>query len=78
VSGFFAPANGSYNSAYGSFEARRKVGRDSEVFFGYLARYQTSNYTLCQTGTAVCLGPSIVGHQFNFGFLWRVRPIPVG
>ena len=78
VTGIFAPANGTYNSFYGSFEARRRVGRDSEVFLGYLARYQTSNYTLCQTTRSVCLGPSVVGHQFNFGFLWRVRPIPIG
>jgi hypothetical protein len=74
----FAPANATYNSVYGSFNARRRVGRESEVFFGYLARYQTSNYTLCQTATSVCLGPSIVGHQFNFGFVWRIRPVPVG
>jgi len=76
--GVFAPANGTYNSVYGTFEARRRIGRDSEFFLGYLARYQTSNYTLCQTGTSVCLGPSIVGHQFNFGFLWRVKPVPIG
>lgn len=78
VGGIIAPPNATYNSVYGSFQARRRVLRDSELFLGYLARYQTSNYTLCQTGTAVCLGPSIVGHQFNFGFLWRIKPIPVG
>jgi hypothetical protein len=78
TNGVFAPANATYNSVYGTFSARRRVGRDSEVFVGYLARYQTSNYTLCQTATTICLGPSIVGHQFNFGFVWRVKPVPIG
>jgi hypothetical protein len=78
ITGIFAPANGTYNSVYGGFEMHRRVGRDSELFFGYLARHQNANYTLCQVDTGLCLGPNVTGHQFNFGFLWRVKPIPIG
>jgi hypothetical protein len=69
------PANASYDSVYAGFEAQRRVGRDSEVFFGYLGRYQTANYIACLTG--VCRGSNLVGHQVNFGFSWRLKPFPV-
>lgn len=78
TTGIFAPANAAYNSVYGTVDARRRIGRDSELFFGYWVRHQTSNYTLCQTTPSVCLGPSISGQQFNFGFVWRVKPVPIG
>jgi hypothetical protein len=78
ITGVFAPANAHFNSVYGGFELHRRVARDSELFFGYLGRYQTSNYAACQPGTEFCVGSHLVGHQFNFGFLWRVRPIPIG
>lgn len=70
------PANATFDSVYGGFEMHRRVGRDSDVFFGYLARYQTSSFTLCPTG--ICQGVNIVGHQFNFGFAWHLRPVPIG
>jgi hypothetical protein len=78
LSSIAAPAGAVYHSIFGGFELHRRVGRDSDLFFGYLARYQTANYSHCATGSGVCLGPNIVGHQFNFGFLWRIKPIPVG
>ena len=71
-----APANATYDSVYGGVEMHRRVGRDSDLFFGYLGRYQTSSYTLCAQG--ICLGSNFVGHQFNFGFAWRLRPVPIG
>jgi len=70
------PANATYDSVYGSIEARRRIGRDVEVFLGYLGRYQTASFTLCATG--VCNGSSLVGHQFNFGFAWHLKPVPIG
>ena len=73
-----APAGAVYHSVYGGFELHRRVGRDSDLFFGYLARYQTANYALCATGSGICLGRNLVGHQFHFGFLWRIKPIPIG
>lgn len=76
--GVLVPPNAAFNSVYGGVEVHRRVLQDSDLFFGYLARYQTSNYTVCLNGTAACIGPSVVGHLFNFGFLWRVRPIPIG
>jgi hypothetical protein len=71
-----APANATYDSFYGGFEMRRHFGRDSEVFFGYLGRYQTASFTLCQQG--ICQGSDLVGHQFNFGFAWHLKPVPIG
>jgi hypothetical protein len=70
------PANSSYDSVYGGFEFHRRLGRDSDLFFGYLGRYQTSSFTLCPQG--ICLGSNVVGHQFNFGFAWHLRPVPIG
>jgi len=69
------PANASYDSVYAGFEAQRRVGRDSELFFGYVGRYQTANYVACLTG--ICKGSNLVGHQVNFGFSWRLKPFPV-
>jgi hypothetical protein len=69
------PANASYDSVYGGLEVQRRVGRDSELFFGYLGRYQTSNYVACLTG--ICKSADLVGHQVNFGFSWRLKPFPV-
>jgi hypothetical protein len=70
------PANATYDSVYGGFEMRRSVGRDAQVFFGYLGRYQTANFVLCPQG--ICQGSSLVGHQFNFGFAWHLKPVPIG
>jgi len=69
------PAGATFDSVYGGFEARRRIGRDSSAFFGYVARYQTAQYILCPAG--VCIGSDFVGHQFNFGFVWRLKPIPL-
>jgi hypothetical protein len=69
------PANASYDSVYGGIELQRRVGRDSELFFGYLFRYQTANYVVCLTG--ICKGSNLIGHQVNFGFSWRLKPYPV-
>lgn len=71
-----APANASFDSVYGGVELRRRVGRESEVFFGYLGRYQTSNFILCPQG--ICQSSNLVGHQFNFGFAWHIKPVPIG
>jgi hypothetical protein len=70
------PANATFDSIYGGVEVKRRFGRDSEVFFGYLGRYQTSSFTLCPTG--ICQGSDLVGHQFNFGFAWHIKPVPIG
>ena len=70
------PADATYDSVYGGFELRRHFGRDAEVFFGYLGRYQTSSFTVCPQG--ICTGPDLVGHQFNFGFAWHLKPVPIG
>jgi hypothetical protein len=69
------PANASYESFYAGFEAQRRIGRDSELFFGYVGRYQTANYIACLSG--ICKGSNLVGHQLNFGFSWRLKPFPV-
>ncbi len=71
-----APANSTFDSIYGVAEFRRRIGRDSELFFGYLGRYQTSSVVLCAQG--ICTGPSLIGHQVNFGFAWHLKPIPIG
>ena len=70
------PANSTYDSVYGGVEMHRRFGRDSDLFFGYLGRYQTSSFTLCSQG--ICQGSNIVGHQFNFGFAWHLKPVPIG
>lgn len=70
------PANSTYDSVYGGFEMRRRMGRDAELFFGYLGRYQTASFTVCPQG--ICTGSDIVGHQFNFGFAWHLKPVPIG
>jgi len=70
------PADATYDSVYGGFEMRRHLGRDAEVFFGYLGRYQTASFTACQQG--ICTGKDLVGHQFNFGFAWHLKPVPIG
>jgi hypothetical protein len=69
------PAGATFNSAFGGFEAKRRIGRDSSLFFGYTVRYQTAQYILCPSG--VCIGSDFVGHQINFGFVWRLKPIPL-
>lgn len=69
------PANAAYDSVYAGVEMQRRVGRDSELFLGYLGRYQTANYIVCVTG--ICKGTNLVGHQLNFGFAWRLRPFPI-
>ena len=74
--GVSLPPDATFDSVYGGIEARRRVGRDSELFFGYLGRYQTASFQLCPIG--ICQGTSLVGHQFNFGFAWRLRPVPLG
>jgi len=71
-----APPNATFDSVYGGVEMRRRLGRDSELFFGYLGRYQTSSFTLCPQG--ICLGSDLVGHQVNFGFAWHLKPVPIG
>ena len=71
-----APANSTFDSIYGGAEFRRRIGRDSELFFGYLGRYQTSSVVLCAQG--ICTGPSLIGHQVNFGFAWHLKPVPLG
>lgn len=76
ATGVLAPPDATFDSVYGGFEARRHVGRESEVFFGYVARYQTSSFLLCPQG--VCRGSQLVGHQVNFGFSWHIRPVPIG
>ena len=70
-----APPNATFDSVYGGVEIRRRFGRDSELFFGYLGRYQTSSFTLCPQG--ICLGSDLVGHQVNFGFAWHLKPVPI-
>jgi hypothetical protein len=70
------PANASYDSIYGGFEMHRRVGRDSDVFFGYLGRYQTASFIICPQG--ICTGSNLVGHQFNFGVAWHLKPVPIG
>lgn len=70
------PANATFDSIYGGVEMKRRFGRDSEVFFGYVGRYQTSSFLLCPTG--ICQGSNLVGHQFNFGFAWHLKPVPIG
>jgi hypothetical protein len=69
------PANASYNSVYAGVELLRRVGRDSELFFGYLGRYQTASYAVCPTG--ICQGTNLAGHQLNLGFAWRLKPFPI-
>jgi hypothetical protein len=71
-----APANATIDSIYSGVEFRRRMGRDSELFFGYLGRYQTSAIVLCPPG--FCTGSNLVGHQFNFGFAWHLKPVPIG
>jgi hypothetical protein len=73
-----APSNASFDSFYGGVEMRRRIGRDSELFFGYLGRYQSASFVLCQQGQGICQGAHLVGHQFNFGFAWHLKPVPVG
>jgi hypothetical protein len=70
------PADATYDSVYGGFEMRRQMGRDAELFFGYLGRYQTASFTVCPQG--ICTGHDLVGHQFNFGFAWHLKPVPIG
>jgi len=70
------PADATFDSVYGSFEMRRQMGRDAELFFGYLGRYQTASFTVCPQG--ICTGRDLVGHQFNFGFAWHLKPVPIG
>lgn len=70
------PADATYDSVYGGFEMRRHIGRDAELFFGYLGRYQTASFTVCPQG--ICTGRDLVGHQFNFGFAWHLKPVPIG
>jgi hypothetical protein len=70
------PADATYDSVYGGFEMRRHIGRDAELFFGYLGRYQTASFTVCPQG--ICRGSDLVGHQFNFGFAWHLKPVPIG
>lgn len=67
------PAGATFNTVFGGIEFHRTFGRTSQLFFGYLARYQTSN-------SQVCLGvqcSNLVGHQFNLGIRWRPNPIPI-
>jgi hypothetical protein len=71
-----APANATFDSIYGGVEFHRRFGRDSDIFFGYLGRYQTSSFVFCPTG--ICTGSSLTGHQFNFGFAWHLKPVPIG
>jgi hypothetical protein len=71
------PANTAIHSAYAGIEMRREIGRDAEFFFGYFGRYQSANYTLCSSGVGICIGSDLVGHQLNFGVVWRLKPIPV-
>jgi hypothetical protein len=71
-----APSNATFDSIYGGVELHRRFGRDSEVFFGYLGRYQTSSFVFCPQG--ICTGSSLDGHQFNFGFAWHLKPVPIG
>jgi hypothetical protein len=70
------PADATFDSVYGGFEMRRQLGRDAELFFGYLGRYQTASFTVCPQG--ICRGQDLVGHQFNFGFAWHLKPVPIG
>jgi hypothetical protein len=70
------PADATFDSVYGGFEMRRHIGRDAEMFFGYLGRYQTASFTVCPQG--ICTGSDLVGHQFNFGFAWHLKPVPIG
>lgn len=74
--GTSVPSDATFDSVYGGFEMKRRIGRDSDLFFGYLGRYQTASFRLCAVG--ICQGTSLVGHQFNFGFAWRLRPVPLG
>jgi hypothetical protein len=69
------PSNAAYHSLFGGVELHRQLGRDAEFFFGYFGRYQTANYTRCLTG--FCVGSNLAGNQVNFGFVWRLKPIPV-
>ena len=71
-----APANATFDSIYGGVEFHRRFGRESDVFFGYLGRYQTSSFVFCPQG--ICTGSSLTGHQFNFGFAWHLKPVPIG
>ena len=74
--GTSVPSDASFDSVYGGFEMKRRVGRDSDLFFGYLGRYQSASFRLCEIG--ICRNGNLVGHQFNFGFAWRLRPVPIG
>lgn len=69
-----APAGSRFNAVYGGFLARRQLGENSEFFFGYTLRRQTSDATLCSGG--LC-GSSVPGNVLNFGFVWRPREIPI-
>jgi hypothetical protein len=71
-----APADATYDSVYGTIVMRRRIGRDAEVFFGYLGRYQTTSFVFCTQG--ICNGSNITGHQLNFGFSWHLKPVPIG
>lgn len=73
-----APAGATFNTAFGGFELTRRVGKQSELFLGYLARYQISSAPYCTLGPSLACGSNLVGHQFNFGFSWKPNPIPIG
>lgn len=70
-----APAGAAFDSAFGSVEVHRQVGRASDLFFGYGFRHQTSNFSICVI-SANC-GSDLLGNQFNFGFTWRPKRIPI-
>lgn len=73
-----APPGATFDTAFGGFEITRRVGKDSQMFFGYLARYQTTSTPYCAVGPTLICGSSLFGHQVNFGFSWKANPIPIG
>jgi len=65
-----------YDSVYGGFEMRRQMGRDAELFFGYLGRYQTASFTVCPQG--ICTGRDLVGAPIQFWICLALEPVPIG
>jgi hypothetical protein len=69
------PVGAAFHSVYGGVQIHRRIGRMSDLFFGYIGRYQTSSAGFCVAG--VC-GPNLNGQQVDFGFTWRPKLIPIG
>jgi hypothetical protein len=60
-----------YNSYYMSGGLSRPLGRDANFSLAYAAEIQTSNQTVCASGTC---NTSYTQHQITLGFSWHARP----